>query len=185
MTENVHAYIDGANLHNAIKQLAWDFDYARFRVWLKDKYKVSRAYMFLGLIPEYTALYTKLQEQGYTLVLKPVTYDKDGKPKGNCDADLVVKVMRDAYENNCDKIVLVSSDGDYASLVDFLLEKNKMRILLSPSAPQKCSLLLKRTGVPIAYVCDQQSVLQKIKGRPPIRTESYKGSTRSDEGILP
>jgi hypothetical protein len=35
------AYIDGANLHQGVKNLGWRLDYARFRIWLKDKYKVG------------------------------------------------------------------------------------------------------------------------------------------------
>lgn len=51
MKQNNFAYIDGANLHSGIKNLGWELDYARFRVWLKEKYNVQKAYIFLGLIP--------------------------------------------------------------------------------------------------------------------------------------
>jgi len=77
-------------------------------------------------VPKYKNLYTHLQELGFTLVFKEVTYDGNGKVKGNCDADIVVKVIRDAYENTFKKAILVSSDGDYASLASFLIEKNKL-----------------------------------------------------------
>ena len=157
------AYIDGSNLHNGIKSLSWDFDYARFRVWLSDKYSIEQVYLFLGMMPKYKDLYTYLQECGYTLVFKEVIYDHDGKAKGNCDADIVVQAMRDAYENKFNGAVLVSSDGDYAPLVKFLIEKKKMETVLSPYETKKCSVLLKRTGVKIAYISDQQTVLQKEK----------------------
>jgi len=177
------AYIDGANLHKGVKELGWDFDYGRFRVWLKDKYKVTHAYLFLGFIPKYKNLYTKLQEQGYTLVFKDVTYGSDGQVKGNCDADIVVKVMEDAYENQFEQAVLVSSDGDYASLVNFLLNHSKLEVVLSPSLPNKCSLLLKRTGARIVYISDQKSILSSgipNMRKPPTRKGSRKGSSRGD-----
>ena len=66
------AYIDGANLHRGIKSLGWELDYARFYTWLADKYGVSRAYLFIGLIPKYNDLYTSLQKAGFTLVFKEV-----------------------------------------------------------------------------------------------------------------
>ena len=157
------AYIDGANLHNGARVLGWELDYGKLRVWLREKYSVEQTYLFLGLIPKYRNLYTRLQEQGFTLVFKEVTYDGDGKAKGNCDADLVVKAMRDAYEESFDRAVLVSSDGDYASLVSFLLEKEKMCVILSPYGTQRCSILLKRTGVRIGYIADQRSILSKQK----------------------
>ena len=159
------AYIDGANLHKGIGGLGWKLDYKRFRVWLREKYSVERAYLFIGLVPKYKAVYTALQEAGYTLVFKETTFDGDGNVKGNCDADLVLWSVRDAFENAYEKAVLVSGDGDYAGLVTFLLEKGRLRAVLSPN--NKCSILLKRTGAPIAYIGDQQSILEERKEKAP------------------
>jgi hypothetical protein len=95
--DNNFAYIDGANLHNGVNSLGWELDYKKFRVWLSEKYGVKTAYLFIGLIPKYKELYKHLQESGFTLVFKEVVYDGDGKPKGNCDADMVLQATRDAY----------------------------------------------------------------------------------------
>lgn len=138
-------------------------DYAKFRVWLKEKYGVIQAYLFIGLVPKHKDLYTKLQEAGFTLVYKEVTYDGDGRVKGNCDADLVLKATRDAYENLFEQAVLVSSDGDYAGLVKFLLERDKFAGIISPAVSPRCSVLLKRTGARIAYINDQRSILEYKK----------------------
>ena len=158
--ENNVAYIDGANLYNGISGFGWKLDYARFRVWLREKYSVKTAYIFLGLIPRYKELYTYLQECGFTLIFKEVIYDGDGKPKGNCDADLVLQAARDAYENKFDRAILVSSDGDYASLVKFLKERSKLSVILSPHTQEKCSILLKRTNSPITYLNSVRSFLE-------------------------
>lgn len=163
--ENNYAYIDGANLYSATKELGWKLDYRKFRVWLTEKYGVTRAYIFIGLIPKYKDLYEYLQESGFTLIFKEVVYDGGGKAKGNCDADLVVHAMKDAYQNNFNKAVLVSSDGDYASLISFLMESKKVKTVISPYKTEKCSILLKRTGVSIAYLNDQRTILEsKTKG---------------------
>lgn len=153
------AYIDGANLHQGVKNLGWRLDYARFRVWLKDKYKVEAVYLFIGLVPKNKNLYTALQEIGYILVYKEVTYDGDGKVKGNCDADLVLKMTADCYENHYDQAILVSSDGDYAGLVSFLKERGKFRTLISPS--NNCSFLLRKLNIPIVYLDSKRNTLQK------------------------
>lgn len=158
--EKNFAYIDGANLHRGISGFGWQLDYARFRVWLSEKYSVSRAYIFIGLIPKYKELYTYLQEAGFTLVFKEVVYDGDGKPKGNCDADLVLQTACDAYEEKFDKAIIVSSDGDYAGLIKFLKERKKIKTILSPHDKNLCSILLKRTDTPIAYLNNQKSILQ-------------------------
>ena len=157
---NNFAYIDGANLHKGIAGFGWTLDYARFRIWLSEKYSVKNAYIFIGLIPKYKELYKYLQECRFTLIFKEVIYDGDGKPKGNCDADLVLQATRDAYENKFNMAVIVSSDGDYAGLVKFLKERGKLRVILSPHTKEKCSILLKRTDAPIAYLNDQRLILQ-------------------------
>lgn len=155
--QNNFAYIDGANLHRGTRDLGWHIDYRRFRVWLSDKYSVKRVYLFLGLIPRFKDMYTHLPEVGYTLIFKEVTYDEQGGVKGNCDADLVLQAARDFYEHNFDNAVLVSSDGDYASLVKFFHERDKLLGVLSPS--NKCFILLQRTGAKITYLDTQQSIL--------------------------
>ncbi|PCI29221.1 hypothetical protein COB55_02650 [Candidatus Wolfebacteria bacterium] len=156
------AYIDAANLDQALKlTLGWKLDYQRFRKWLSEKYKVEKAYIFIGLIPKYKNLYTYLQECGFELAFKDVLY-QNGTPKGNCDSDLLMKASQDLYEGTLKKAVLVASDGDYAPLVKVLIEKNSLRAILSPAPPKKCSLLLKRTGAKIVYIDDQSSRL-KVK----------------------
>lgn len=155
---NNFAYIDGNNLYRGVQDSGWDIDFVRFKKWLGNKYDIAKAYYFIGLIPKNKDLYTALQEAGFTLIFKEVIYDGSGHAKGNCDADFVLQAVTDSFENNCEKQVLVTSDGDYAGLVKFLQKKNKLRAILSPSTKSKCSILLKRTSAPIAY-------LNEVKGK--------------------
>lgn len=157
-------------MHRGVESLDWNLDYRRFRIWLSEKYKVRLVYLFIGLIPKYKELYKYLQEAGFTLIFKEVVYDGNGKPKGNCDADLVLQAARDTYENKFNKAVVVSSDGDYAGLVKFLQERQKLLVILSPSNEKKCSILLKRTGAKIAYINDQRSLFElALKEKAPDR----------------
>ena len=50
-----------------IAALGLAIDYHRFRAWLRRKYGVQVAYVFIGLIPRYKDLYTFLQKNGFTL----------------------------------------------------------------------------------------------------------------------
>ena len=170
--QNNYAYIDGNNLYRGVNNSGWKIDLFRFRKWLTDKYGVNRAYYFIGLIPKEKDLYASLQKAGFTLIFKEVVYDGDGKPKGNCDADLVVQAMKDVYENSCEKLVLVTSDGDYSSLVKFLQEKGKIKIILSPGIQERCSILLKRTNAPITYLNDvKHKISLNNKEKAPIKDE--------------
>ncbi len=154
------AYIDAANLDKALRlTLKWNLNYASFRRWLKEKYKVEQAYIFIGLVPKYKNLYTYLQNCGFELAFKDILYHNN-KPKGNCDSDLLMKTSQDLFEGNLNKAVIVASDGDYAPLIKVLIEKNSLEVILSPAPVEKCSLLLKRTGAHIAYIGDQRSILE-------------------------
>jgi uncharacterized LabA/DUF88 family protein len=159
--ENNFAFIDGANLHQGMSYLGWELDYKKLRVWLTEKFSVTTAYIFLGNIPKYGKLYAYLQECGFILIFKEVVYDNTGKPKGNCDADLVLKATQDFYTKSYDNMLLVSSDGDYASLVSFVLLEKRLIGILSPANEKKCSILLKRTGAKIYYVSDQKTIIEK------------------------
>ena len=157
------AHIDGANLHKGVEASEWKLDYGRFRSWIRQKFGVSEALLFIGLMPKNAALYTSLQNAGYKLVFKEVVYDGDGKAKGNCDADLVLRAARDHFEHNVSSVIIVSSDGDYVSLVRFWLEKGVTCIIVSPAPIKRCSVLLKRTGAPIVYL---EEVKNKLAYKP-------------------
>ena len=151
---NNFAYIDGNNLYRGIRDSGWKLDYWRFRKWLTEKYSVVRAYYFIGMVAEQRLVYNTLQKAGYFVKFKEVVLDGKGEVKGNCDADLVLQSAIDAYENNCDQQIIVSSDGDYACLAKFLLGKNKLRTILSPRVSKKCSILLKRIKASMTFLED-------------------------------
>lgn len=146
--ENNFAYIDGANLYKGSKELGFEVDYKKFRGWLRQKYGITRAFVFIGLIQKNAKLYQYLQESGFVLIFKETTVNADGKAKGNCDAELVLKAVSDLYEGKFWNSIIISSDGDFSCLVNFLKEKEAILSILVPHK-QKCSILLKRTGVPI------------------------------------
>ena len=109
--ENI-AFIDGQNLHLGVQQENWQIDHHRFRVYLKDKYKVKLAYYFFGYLNEdLQDLYSKLQEAGFVVVFKAHSRISESKKKGNVDTDMVFEMMKALIEKKFDKIVLVSRPG--------------------------------------------------------------------------
>lgn len=139
----VFAFIDSQNLNVSVQKFGWKMDWRKFRQWLTDKYGVSRAYMFIGYMPENEDLYEQMHAAGYAVVLKP-TFDmtrpqieeekeEDKKPvKGNVDADLVLWTMKEI--SNYDQAIIVSGDGDYYSLVEYLESKDRLKAILAPNA---------------------------------------------------
>lgn len=137
----IHAYIDSANLHRASNELGFDIDYKKFRGWLKQKYGVEKAYIFIGLIPKSAKRYEYLQRCGFILIFKE-TISVEKIIKGNCDAELVLHSVSDFYKKEFDKCLLITGDGDFACLIDFFQKENVLLCVLAPNK-NKCSFLIR------------------------------------------
>jgi len=142
--QNNYAFIDAQNVYMQTKAMGWAIDVRKLRVYLRDTFSVTRAYWFVGFLSEMSDFYTLLQNAGYVLIFKEVSRDHEGTPKGNVDVDLTLHAvdLRDEY----DKAVVLTSDGDFASLVRYLRERDKLRAVLSPNRTHTSKLLRKAVG---------------------------------------
>ncbi len=160
--KNNFAFIDSQNLHLGIrKDLGWSLDYGRFRIYLQEKYGVTKAYVFIGFVESNSELYKSLQEKGYILIFNPTLKYRDGHTKGNCDAELVLQVMIDYAEYH--KAVLVTGDGDFHCLVDYLIRKDKFKKLLIPNQQRYSALLKRFPSEYLAFVSDLRVRLEYKK----------------------
>lgn len=139
-----YAFIDSQNLNVSVQKYGWKMDWKKFRKFLGEQYGVSKAYMFIGYVPEHEDIYEKMHEAGYAVVLKP-TFDmtklqseekthpsgEEKKVKGNIDADMVLWTMREM--NSYDKAIIVSGDGDFFGLVEYLQQQGKLKKILTPT----------------------------------------------------
>ena len=160
-----YAFIDGQNLYLGIKSQGWGLDYARFRVYLRDKYTIDKAFLFIGYVMGNEALYTALQKAGYIVIFKPTLEVKKGKTvkiKGNVDAELVIHAMIE-YESY-DRALIVSGDGDFHCLVEYLEKKRKLLHLLVPNK-RGFSHLLRKFRSYVVYVHDLKDKVEKRKER--------------------
>lgn len=148
---NVYAFIDSQNLNLGTQKVGFKMDWRKFRQYLADKYNVTHAFMFIGYMAENESLYELMHELGYLVALKPTldissqqpsngeaaegqhTSKPDEKPvvKGNIDADLVLYAMKEFP--NYDKAIIVSGDGDFLSLIEYLAEQNKLLNVMTPN----------------------------------------------------
>jgi len=135
-----YAFIDSQNLNLGVIRAGWKMDWKKFRAHLKDKYNVEQAYMFIGYVPDNESLYQQMHEAGYLVVLKPTVdmlmteeklADEKHVTKGNADAELVLYAMKEY--NKYDKAVIVSGDGDFYCIVEYLEKQGKLLNLLAPN----------------------------------------------------
>ena len=150
-----YAFIDSQNLNMGTQKMGWKMDWRKFRQFLRDKYNVTHAYMFIGYMAENESLYEHMHDLGYLIVLKPTldmkvspevvqeapenseTAKAEGKDKeklpvkGNIDADLVLHAMKELPKY--DRAIIVSGDGDFFGLIEHLKEKNKLLHIMTPN----------------------------------------------------
>lgn len=107
-------------------------------------------YIFIGLVSSRTVFYEHLQEAGFILVFKQ-TISIGGTVKGNCDAELVLKAVSDFYTKSYTSCFLLTGDGDFGCLVEFLRDNNALRGVLSPDE-NKCSILLKNKNIEMTFL---------------------------------
>ena len=179
-----YAFIDSQNLNLGVRSSGWKIDYKKFRLYLKNKYNVEKAYMFIGLVANNQKLYTELQSAGFILVFKPtVRYFENGKEtvKGNVDAELVLHASAIEYDNY-DKAIIVTGDGDFACLVEYLEDNDKLLHVLTPT--RKYSQLLKSFSHRIIVIDGLRKSLEYQKNRHQRSVETLGLSGNGDKSIV-
>ena len=72
-----------------------------------------------------------MQKWGYIVILKPTMELPDKSVKGNVDAELVLHTMVEF--KNYSQAIIVSGDGDFFCLVEYLQKNHKLFHLLTPN----------------------------------------------------
>ena len=141
----VYAFIDSQNLNLGVQKVGWKMDWRAFRAYLAKEFNVTKAFMFIGYMAENESLYEHMHDLGYLIALKPTVEmsanenhrpegsSDDYKPvvKGNIDADLVLYAMKEL--SNYDQAIIVSGDGDFVSLIEYLDEQHKLLKVMTPN----------------------------------------------------
>ncbi|MCL5409724.1 MAG: NYN domain-containing protein, partial [Patescibacteria group bacterium] len=118
----------------------WKLDFKKFRKYLTDKFRVDEAFLCIGYIKQNESLYKKLRSDGYKLIFKPTVKDHQGKSKGNVDAELVLHAAAIQF-SNYNKAVIVSGDGDFYCLHEYLEKDHKLLRIIIPNSKSESSLL--------------------------------------------
>lgn len=163
----VYAFIDSQNLnlgtskdiikYGKVVYKGWKLDFKRFRRYLTDKFRAQKAFLCIGYIKQNKNLYRKLKSYGYDLIFKPTVKDSFGKVKGNVDAELVLHAVRIQYDKY-DKVVIVSGDGDFYCLHEFLVKNKKLLKIIIPNRQSESSLLNPLQAYKIFLIRDKDKV---------------------------
>jgi uncharacterized LabA/DUF88 family protein len=156
----VYAFIDSQNLNLGVRSAGWELDFAKFHNYLRTKYHVAKAFLFVGYVPTNRGLYKFLKRSGYILIFKPTLVHKFGNKKqvkGNVDAELVLQAMIEW--KNFNKAIIVSGDGDFYCLIEHLNKNNKLAGVIAPNA--RYSSLIKEFGRYVTKVSDFRKKVER------------------------
>ena len=137
MATKICVYIDGANFFGCLNNLNkfyfdFYFDFERYVRDIIGKGKLIKVYYYNGYLKKkinlkvwerQNKLFNRLKRlKNWDIVLcrKQECYDEDGKRFFRLkedDINLAINALSDAYENNFDKMILVSSDRDFIPLI--------------------------------------------------------------------
>lgn len=163
--ENNLAFIDGQNLYlgTTRSEESWKVDLLKLKIYLQNKYKVKEAYYFLGYVQDANEeIYSEIQKAGFILVFRQHNSAMLGKKKGNVDTDIVFTIMKKLYKKvDFNKIVLVSGDGDFKLIVDFLIEEGRFEKILFPNK-KFASSLYKSLGSEHFDYLDNRDIKNKV-----------------------
>lgn len=154
-----YAFIDGQNLYKSIEEQDWILDHKKFYKYLQDKLKIQKAFYFIGYMKGNVWLYRKLEEAGYTLIYKKILRYGFNKTKGNVDAELILNTM--IHYRNFGEAVIVTGDGDYYCLIEYLNKTNKLKSIVIPNK-QKYSSLLKEFGNKRLFISDERRKVEYV-----------------------
>ena len=155
-----YAFIDSQNVNLSVKDAHWNLDFKRLYIYLKHKFQVEKVYVFIGYVSGNNKLYDYLQKVGYILIFKPTLKNQAGHIKGNCDAELVLHCMIE-YEN-FEKAIIISGDGDFYCLIDYLKDRKKLLGIGIPNKKRYSALL--RKFIPyFFYISDLRNKLEYKK----------------------
>ncbi len=160
------AFVDGQNLFLGTSTGIdpWRVDLYRFREYLRRKYKVNKAYYFLGCVDTNNQdLYDLIQDAGFIIVFREHNGSAISSKKGNVDTDIVFTMMRNFHENpKIEKFFLISGDGDYYKTVKYLYDQGKLGKVLFP-AHHKASSLYHQLGRSCFDFLDCPGIRKKIE----------------------
>ncbi|MDD5649674.1 MAG: NYN domain-containing protein [Candidatus Nanoarchaeia archaeon] len=122
--ERIGIYVDIQNVYYGAKDSfnkKIDFKKLTESIIRGRKLVVANAYLVKG-DNDNTNFVSFMKQVGYSIVSKDLMKRSDGSAKGNLDVEIVIDVITD--KDKLDTVILVSGDGDFVALVEFLKAQN-------------------------------------------------------------
>lgn len=132
--KTTYAFVDASNIIYGASKYGWKMDFEKLSKYLRERYQVTRILYYAGVDTEnlkQLKFYETLQRFGIELRLVPVKTFSDGKKKADIDSKMTFEMM--LYFKEYDSTIIMSGDGDYYWVLEYLMQQKKEVRLLSHS----------------------------------------------------
>lgn len=169
MTQNTIIYIDAANILLSAHVLGLEVQMPLLVKHLQDTYRGCTIVYFTGNFSRLTELFQHL-EQAHVEIVRKEVYKEDAHTKANCDVEIAHRITHDVLLHPPEQIVLLSGDGDFACMLDFMQQKG-IRCKVIATDPKSCSRMLKRRlFARISYLVEEGAQLFTQRNEKPPAT---------------
>lgn len=117
-------FVDVQNIYYTTKEhYNLNFNYKIFIEYISESHEIIKAiaYAINKNDPKQKQFQRTLESFGFEVKLKPFIKRGDGSAKGDWDVGITIDILE--YAPVCDKIILLSGDGDFDLLVKKVIEK--------------------------------------------------------------
>lgn len=160
--DKIGIFVDVQNIYYTTRQAFHQhFDYNElWRLITTEKHvQVANAYAIASHQDKQKQFHNILRGIGFNVKLKPFITRADGSAKGDWDVGITIDVMENAKQ--CDRVYLLSGDGDFELLVKKLQDEYQVPVTVIATEKLTASNLIQAADEFIAI--EQQLLLQKKK----------------------
>ncbi len=144
-------YVDAANIILSCKNVNLKIDILKLIQKLRDKYRPIKIIYFTGKFKSMQIFFEAIKNLDVELVFKEI-YNENNKTKANCDVEISHRVTYDVENNFVSEIILVTGDGDFVHIADYI-NRNNYKIKFVAAEPISCSRMIKkRQFITLSYL---------------------------------
>lgn len=165
--QRVAVFVDVANMYHSARNLhnaKVDFGRVLQVVVAGRKLIRARAYVVRSDSDQEQDFFTALEKQGYEIQEKELQIFFDGAKKGDWDVGISVDAMKIA--NKVDVVVLITGDGDFIPLVEFLQETKGCRVEVAAFGKTTSSKLIEAADAYLDLDREHRRYLIPVRAHP-------------------
>ena len=124
----IGVFVDVQNIYYTTRDaFGRSFDYRAFWQHLSEQGEIitANAYAISRNVDDQKKFQSALRHIGFEVKLKPFIQRSDGSAKGDWDVGITIDILEAAKE--LDQIVLLSGDGDFAILLQHVMNKYSVK----------------------------------------------------------